>query len=63
MDIEEYLKNEVSAGCMTAIPGRNNPDHNLWRSVRVVWLVLADLLLSAEAEIERRSPRPLFLHV
>ena len=61
-DTEWYLSSEVYEGSMSAFPGWNNRDHDLGRSVQVVWLVLADFLLSVKAEIERRSPRPLFLY-
>ena len=42
-----------------------NGRYHLFFSVKVVWSLLADLVLSVEAEIERRSPMPLrpFLHV
>lgn len=60
-DIEDYLK-EIGAGYYeSALFGRLR----LLPSVQVVWSLLADLVLSVEAEIERRSPMPLrpFLHV
>ena len=66
-DIEDYL-NEIGAGHYfrkysheLELLGR----FHLEFSVKVVWSLLADLVLSVEAEIERRSPMPLrpFLHV
>ena len=39
------------------LPRLQHYGHGIGRSIKVVWLFLADLLLSAEAEIERRSPR------
>ena len=58
--IEEHRR--PGAGLTSNYPGWNNHGHGIGRSVKVVWLVLADLLLSAETEIERRSPSwPRFL--
>ena len=66
-DIEDYL-NEIGAGHYfrkysheLELLGR----FHLKFSVKVVWSLLADLVLSVEAEIKRRSPMPLrpFLHV
>ena len=55
----------VPIGDSTREMASDSRRHHLDFSVKVEWSLLADLVLSVEAEIERRSPMPLrpFLHV